>query len=359
MVLSLAGRLDSGTLLDAWSRSVEPVRQARPRKLRVDAAGLTYCDGAGLGLFAELRRLLTSCGGEVEFVGLTGELQHLLDMSLLDDPQAKELQPLPKPGMVAYVGRASWLLLKDIHEIIAFVGELSAGLVWAIFHPLRIRRQEVIAIAEKAGANAAPVVGLLGLLMGLILAFQTATPLARYGVQPLIPTLVSISSVREMSALITAVILAGRSGAAFAAEIGTMKVTEELSALRTMGIEPTQFLVIPRVLAALLVMPLLTVLNLAMSMVGGYIVMAGLGYSLSFCANQVMSAVTLTDFLGGIFKSLVFALIVAGVGCLRGTQTRSGPGAVGDSTTRAVVAGIVLTIVADAMLGVIYYNLGI
>ncbi len=154
-------------------------------------------------------------------------------------------------------------------------------------------------------------------------------------------------------------ILAGRSGAAFAAEIGTMKVTEELSALKTMGLEPMQFLVVPRVLAALFVMPLLTVFNFAMSMVGGYIVMGSLGYSVSFYVNQVRAAVTVRDFLGGIFKSLVFAMIVAGVGCLRGTQTQSGPGAVGDSTTRAVVAGIVLTIVADAVLGVLYYNLGI
>lgn len=359
MVLSLAGRLDSGTLLDAWSRSVEPVGRAQPRHLTVDAAELTYCDGAGLGLFAELRRIVAAADGQVEFTGLTGDLERLLEMSLLDDPLAGELQPPPKVGMVTYIGKASWLLLRDIHQIITFVGELTAGLFWAIFHPSRVRGREVVAITERAGADAVPVVALLGLLMGLILAFQTAEPLGRYGAEPLIPTLVSIASLREMSALITAVILAGRSGAAFAAEIGTMKVTEELSALRTMGIEPMQFLVIPRVLAALMVMPLLTVLNFAMSLVGGFIVMASMGYSLSFYVNQVTSAVTVRDFLGGTFKSLVFALIVAGVGCLRGTQTQSGPGAVGDSTTRAVVAGIVLTIVADAVLGVVYYNLGI
>ena len=119
-----------------------------------------------------------------------------------------------------------------------------------------------------------------------------------------------------------------------------------------------QFLVVPRVLAALIIMPLLTVFNFAMSMIGGYIVMGGLGYSVSFYVNAILSAVTLKDFLGGVFKSVVFAMIVAGVGCLRGTQTQSGPGAVGDSTTRAVVAGIVLTIVADAVLGVLYFNLG-
>lgn len=359
MVLVLAGRLDSGTLMDAWTQTVDRICLVRPRKLTVNGAGLTYCDGAGLGLFAELRRLMSLSDGAIEFVGLTGELQRLLDVSLLEDPQARELEPIPKPDLATHIGQSTWLLVQDMGQIVAFVGELTAALAWAVRHPRRLRHNEVLAIAEKAGANAVPVVGLLGLLMGVILAFQTANPLARYGVQPLIPTIVAIASVREMSALITAVILAGRSGSAFAAEIGTMKVTEELSALKTMGLEPMQFLVVPRVLAALIIMPLLTVLNFALSMVGGCIVMRGLGYSVSFYVNQVLDAVNLKDYGGGLFKSLVFAFIVAGVGCLRGTQTQSGPGAVGDSTTRAVVAGIVLTIAADAVLGVMYFNLGI
>jgi len=193
----------------------------------------------------------------------------------------------------------------------------------------------------------------------VILAFQTANPLQKFGAQPLIPTIVAIAVVREMGPLITAVILAGRSGSAFAAEIGTMQVTEELNALKTLGLEPVRFLVIPRVLAAMFVMPLLTVFNIMMSIVGGYFVMAALGYSLNFYVDSVKSAVTYKDLLGGLFKGLVFALIIAGIGCLRGITTKSGPGAVGDSTTRAVVAGIVLTIVADAILGVLFYYLGI
>jgi phospholipid/cholesterol/gamma-HCH transport system permease protein len=359
MVLTITGRLDSRTVLEAWAQAVAPARETRPQHLTVNATGLSYCDGAGLGLFAELRRLLLSSGGEIEFLGLSPALQRLMDMSLLEDPQARALLPVRRDGVVVRVGKATWLLLQDVHQIISFVGEITAGLSWAAVHPFRIRHRDMLQIAEKAGANALPVVALLGLLVGVILAFQTANPLERYGAQPLIPTIVSIAVVREMAALITAIILAGRSGSAFAAEIGTMKITEELSALKTLGLEPTQFLVIPRVLAAMIVMPLLTVFNALMSMVGGFIVMRGLGYSLSYYVNSILAAVTVKDFLGGVFKSLVFALIVAGVGCLRGTQTKSGPGAVGDSTTRAVVAGIVLTIAADAVLGVMYFYLGI
>jgi phospholipid/cholesterol/gamma-HCH transport system permease protein len=247
----------------------------------------------------------------------------------------------------------------DLRELIAFCGELTAALVWAAFHPHEVRIRQTLAIAQKAGADALPVVALLGLLVGVILAFQTATPLQQLGAQPLIPTIVSIAVVREMGALITAIILAGRSGSAFAAEIGTMEVTEELNALKTLGLNPIRFLVLPRVLAVMLVTPLLTVFNILMSIVGGYIVMAALGYSLNFYIDAVKAAVNYHDFLGGVFKSVVFALIVGGIGCLRGMQTKSGPGAVGDSTTRAVVAGIVLTIVADAIIGVLYYYMGI
>ncbi len=357
--LSIAGRLESRTLVRAWDEAVTAVEDARPKTLVIDGAGLTYCDGAGLGLFAELRRLMKDAGGEVKFSGFAAELQRLLDMSLLKDAQAEQLKPRPRPGIAVQTGKAAAGIFNDVAQMVAFVGAMVAALGWALTHPRKVRWRDTLNIAEKAGANALGVVCLLGLLIGLILAFQTANPLQRFGAQPLIPTIVSIAVVREMGPLITAVIVAGRSGSAFAAEIGTMKVTEELAALKTMGLEPAQFLVVPRVLAALMVMPLLTVFNMLMSIVGAYIVMASLGYSFSFYVNQVKSAIHLEDFLGGVFKSFVFALIVAGIGCLRGTQTGSGPGAVGDSTTRAVVAGIVLTIAADAILGIVYYYLGI
>jgi phospholipid/cholesterol/gamma-HCH transport system permease protein len=257
------------------------------------------------------------------------------------------------------LGRTVAALLDDTLKLITFIGETLVTAWWMVRHPRRMRWGDMLSTAQKAGADAVGVVCLLGFLVGLILAFQTAKPLEAYGVQPMIPTIVAIAVVREMGALITAIILAGRSGSAFAAEIGTMKVTEELAALKTMGLEPVQFLVMPRVLAAVLVAPLLTLCNIAMSIVGAYVVMASLGYSLPFYVNQVTHAVDLSDFLGGVFKAFVFGLIIGGVGCLRGTQTMQGPGAVGDSTTRAVVAGIVLTIAADAILGVVYFSLGI
>ena len=330
--VSISGRLDAAALPQAWSEAVEPTRKQSPKRLLVDVSGLTYCDGAGLGLFAELRRIVVANGGEMKISGARPDQSRLLEMSQLKDPLAAQLQPVGRPGLITQTGMSAFQVASDMKEQIAFTGELTATLVWAAFHPQKIRWREMISVAEKAGANALPVVSLLGLLVGVILAFQTANPLQKFGAQPLIPTIVAIAVVREMGPLITAVILAGRSGSAFAAEIGTMQVTEELNALKTLGLEPVRFLVIPRVLAAMFVMPLLTVFNIMMSIVGGYFVMAALGYSLNFYVDSVKSAVTYKDLLGGLFKGLVFALIIA---------------------------GIVLTIVADAILGVLFYYLGI
>jgi phospholipid/cholesterol/gamma-HCH transport system permease protein len=175
----------------------------------------------------------------------------------------------------------------------------------------------------------------------------------------MIPTLLSFAMVRELGPLITAIILAGRSGSAFAAELGTMKVTEEINALTTFGLDPSRFLVVPRILAAIIVTPLLSVFGTLFGLVGGYLIMLGLGYGLPFYVNQVRASVNWVDFLQGVFKAGVFAFLIAAIGCLKGLQTRSGPGAVGDSTTRAVVAGIVMIVVADGLLGVVFYYLGI
>lgn len=357
--IEVRGRLDATTVPLAWEAVVLPARNARFTTLKVDASCLAYCDGAGLGLFAELRRIAVSAGAKFEVVNAPGEMQRLIDLSLLKDPAARVLVAPPGPSFVARVGEAAADLAADIRQLVAFVGEIAAALLWAVTRPRRLRWADMFRIAEKAGVDALPVVALLGLLIGVILAFQTAGPLRKFGAESMIPTLVAVAVVREMGPLITAIILAGRSGSAFAAEIGTMKVTEELAALETMGLAPTQFLMVPRILAALVVMPVLTTFNILLSIVGGYIVMAGLGYSLSYYVNSVQGSITYVDLIGGIVKSAVFALIIAAIGCLRGAQTRSGPGAVGDSTTRAVVAGIVLTLAADAVLGVVYFALGI
>lgn len=371
--IKLGGRLDATTLTGVWEKVVEPLRRNKAiTEASVDGAGLEYCDGAGLGMLVEIDRIVRSRGPEetrlgepghpgggrhgAEFHGLSEELSRLLEHAL---PR----KPVPKPprrlGTVEQIGAATRGMLSDIAAIVAFLGEVAAAFAWALMHPRRVRWRDVLLVAEKAGANAVPVVVLLGWLVGLIISFQSAPPLKQFAAESTIPNLLSVSVVRELGPLFTAIILAGRSGSAFAAEIGTMKVTEEVNALTTFGLEPVRFLVVPRILAAVVMMPLLSMMCTVSALVGGYIIMAMLGYGLEFYVNAVNRAVDYVDLLQGLFKSGVFAFLICGIGCLRGLRTGAGPGAVGDSTTRAVVAGIILTVVADGVLGVVFYFAGI
>jgi phospholipid/cholesterol/gamma-HCH transport system permease protein len=183
--------------------------------------------------------------------------------------------------------------------------------------------------------------------------------MAQFGAGIYVSNLVSISLLRELGPLITAIILAGRSGSAFAAELGTMKVNDEINALLIMGFNPVRFLAVPRVLAAMIVMPLLTVFANLFGLIGAGIVVCGMGYPLVTYYNRVLSSVHVNDFVGGLFKAVVFGMLVAGIGCLRGLQTGSGAQAVGDSTTRSVVSGIVLIVVTDGLFAVLFYHLGI
>jgi phospholipid/cholesterol/gamma-HCH transport system permease protein len=181
----------------------------------------------------------------------------------------------------------------------------------------------------------------------------------RFGADIFVANLIGLGMLREMGPLITAIILAGRSGSAFAAELGTMKVREEIDALTTMGLQPVRFLVLPRVLGAVVVTPLLTVFANLFGLIGGAVVMRSLGFPLITYVNQIQSAVTVSDLLGGLVKSLAYGIVVAAIGCLRGLQTKTGASAVGQATTSAVVSGIVLIAIVDGIFAVVFYALGL
>jgi phospholipid/cholesterol/gamma-HCH transport system permease protein len=228
-----------------------------------------------------------------------------------------------------------------------------------LIRPWTIRWKDVVRVTEAAGVNALPIVALLSFLIGLVTGFQAAIALRIFGLDIYVAFMVAIGMLREMGPLMTAVILAGRSASAFAAELGTMKVNEEIDALKTMGLDPVRFLAVSRVLPATLVTPLLTIFANLFGLMGGWVVMLSLGYPTVTYLREVGEAVTYVDLLGGLFKAMVFGVLVAAAGCMRGLQTRSGPRAVGESTTNAVVSGIVLIVVADGIFSVVYYYLGI
>jgi phospholipid/cholesterol/gamma-HCH transport system permease protein len=212
--------------------------------------------------------------------------------------------------------------------------------------------------AEEAGTRALPLIAMLGFLFGLILAFQSAIPMRQYGAEIFVANLVAVSVFRELGPLLSAVILAGRSGSAFAAEIGTMKVNQEVAALQTMGLDPFRFLVVPRLIAAFMIMPvLIAVMNIS-AVLGMASVMTSLGFPMVAISNQVVSWTNPSDVIGGVAKGMVFGAVVAGIGCARGMRTGAGPRAVGDSATAAVVGGIVSIVVLDGMFAVFFYLMG-
>jgi phospholipid/cholesterol/gamma-HCH transport system permease protein len=226
-------------------------------------------------------------------------------------------------------------------------------------HPLRIRWKDFFLLAEKAGADAISITALLGFLIGLILAFQSAVAMGRFGAQVYVADLIVLSMFKEMGPLITAFVLASRSGSAYAAEIGTMKVNEELDALHTFGMDPVRFLVVPRVLALFTVLPLLTLFHILFALIGAMAVMVLLGIPSVVFWDRCRESADLVDLFSGLAKTFVFGYFIAAIGCLRGLMTGKGASAVGDSATRAVVTCIVMIVVVDGIFAVVYYYLGI
>jgi phospholipid/cholesterol/gamma-HCH transport system permease protein len=357
--LALAGRLDASTTTLLWHRLIQLTEAAAPQLLRIEAANITYCDGAGIGLLMELARRQLKRQGQFSLNGLNDDINRLWSLYRPEnflEIQSSRAHPCCLPEEA---GRLAIQVGHGLLDMIRFGGELTLALLHAARHPRSIRWPEVWLVMEKAGVNALFIVGLISFLIGLIMAFQATIPMRQFGVEIYVANLTALSMLRELGPLMTALLLAGRTSSAFAAELGTMKINEEIDALNTMGLAPIPFLVVTRVLATIIVMPLLSLFANLMGLVGGAVVLLSLGYPLVTYTNQVKSAVGLLDLTGGLAKTLIFALIVAGVGCLYGLKTRSGASAVGDSATRAVVSGIILIVIADGLFAVVYYFLGI
>jgi phospholipid/cholesterol/gamma-HCH transport system permease protein len=344
--------------VDCWKSLEQKLRGAPVKTLEVDVSGVNFCGGAGFALLRYLNMGRMTQGATVSVVGLAAGFQSLFEGFTAQDYEAfhPRAQGVSHP-LIQEAGNATRQLMTDMRDQVDFLGGVAANLPPALFSPKRMRWPEVRHVFELAGANAVPIVSLVSLLLGFIIAFESAQRLADFGAQIYVANTITVVMVREMGPLMTAILLAGRSASAFAAEIGTMKVNEELNALETLGLSPIRFLVVPRIVAGVLVAPLLTCYSILMGVVGGALVMLGLKFSLMLILHQMATSVTLNDVAVGISKGVVFGVIVSGVGCWRGLQTQQGPSAVGLSTTRAVVTSLLLIILADACFSTISYFL--
>ncbi|MHC4855489.1 MAG: MlaE family lipid ABC transporter permease subunit [Planctomycetota bacterium] len=359
LFITLPGRLDAECVGREWSPAFLQLQRLKPSSIVVDASRLESIDGAGIAFLLSLQRMQKDSQGAFEVVRLNPSLQKLLQNSSLEGLTVESRRVSAFRQVAEDLGRAGYKIKDDLKREVSFFGELNYKLVTSLLKPHQIRWRDFWLLAEKAGADAINITILLGFLIGLILAFQSAVAMAQFGAQIYVADLIALTMFKEMAPLITAFILASRSGSAYAAEIGTMKVNEELDALHTFGLDPVRFLAVPRVLALVLVLPLLTLFNNLFALFGAQAVMAIEGFSPIVFWDRCRSAANLTDLFSGLVKTLVFGYFIAAIGCLRGLHTGKGASAVGDSATSAVVTCIIMIVVVDGIFAVIYYALGI
>jgi len=333
-------------------------QSAQGSSLVIDASKVTSLDGSAFAFLIDVQEAQQKAGGQFDIQGLDPKYQPLLREF---DP-IKNLFPIPaqrqKRNFVVSTGMAAQNLIDDARGLVTFVGHLTADLVWSIRHINQVRWGDFINTAVEAGVAALPIVGLVAFLIGVILSFQAAIGMEQFGAVSFVGPLAALGIVREMGPLITAILLAGRSSAAFAAEIGTMTVNSEVDALVTGGLSPIRFLVVPRVLAGILVAPILTLFADIVSIFSSMLTMQIYGIPFVNFYNGMLAAIGVEDVLSGLVKATLFGVVISAMGCLRGMQTGTGAAAVGISATRAVVSSIVMIVLVDGIFAFISYKTG-
>ena len=344
----LQGRITAYSAAPIWKAARETLARHPDRPIIVDASRLEYIDDVGIALLFDLIRRDRPPGAQVEIHDLAPNLATLVrgyDPKDFAQPARSRL----RIGAIEQIGRATAQQVAYSKHMLAFLAQCAVGLREAFTRRGGVRWSEVLDVATEAGANAVPIVLLVGFLMGVIIAFEIGLVAQQFGAVIFVVNGVGVAMLRELGALMTAIVFAGRSGAAFAAQIGTQKVNEEVNAISTFGLNPIDFLVLPRLIASMLVVPLLTVLADLVGLFGGALVM--LTFEISFVQFyvQLLGAITVGDFVIGIVKGAVFGLTIAAVGCERGLSTGAGATSVGLSTTSTVVTSIVLIVVIDGI----------
>ncbi len=347
-----AGRLE---------RIVADIERAATPSARLDLSGLKALDTVGAWLLHRLIRRLENQGATVAITEAAPAHRVLLQrMMLPPDRQALSRPYVPAfRALVERIGRATIEFAQEARDLISFLGVTTIALLRVVLRPRRLRLVALASHVERVGLNALPIVGLLSFLIGVVLSYQGADQLRAFGAEIYSVNLLGVSVLREIGVLLTAILVAGRSGSAFTAEIGTMKVNEEIDAMKTLGLDIMDVLVLPRLLAVVIALPLLTFFADLAALVGGAIMsLVVLGISLSQFLEQLQSFVNQSTFWVGFIKAPFFAGLIGLVGCYEGLKVEGGAESVGRMTTKAVVESIFLVIVADAAFSIMFSWLG-
>ena len=352
--LAIAGVLDIYTLSE-----VESALNERPRKRKlqaIDLANLSALDTPGALFLCELR------DKAVELTGVRREHKALLDLVA-----GLDRKPLPKVPKVARwreivigLGKGADDAFRDTLDIVTFIGRATSATLQALIRPRRLQLASISRQVAETGINALPIIGLMAVMISVVIAYQGVAQLRPYGGEDYTINLVAVSMLREMGVLITAILVAGRSGSAFTAEIGVMKARDEIDALKAMGMDPMPLLVVPRLIALVITLPLLTFFADVMGLLGGSLTTQWLLHvSPVQSLDRVHEAVDTSDLFVGLVKAPVFAFFIAIIGCMHGLRVRGSAESVGRETTRAVVKAIFLVIVLDALFSILFEEVGL
>ncbi len=361
MLLQAGGHWDASnvTHLDRLLRSVTP-KDTVP--LTLDLGQVERLDTAGAWLLYRTLKESRERGGKADYAGLSPAYAAMLETVAAND-QPCEIEPPQSLALIAvldHLGKGAIDVAEEAKQQIAFLGLILVTLAGSLRHPSRLRLVPLVYHMEKVGFNALPIVGLISFLIGVVLAYQGATQLQRFGAEIFVVNLISVSVLREIAILLTAIVVAGRSGSAFTAEIGSMVVNEEVDAMRTLGLDPMEVLVLPRVLALVITLPLLAFFADMMGLFGGMLMCWGaLDISPSLFLERLQGALSPWSFWVGMIKAPVFAFLIATVGCLEGLRVTRSAESVGQQTTRSVVTGIFLVIVVDAIFSIFFATVGV
>jgi phospholipid/cholesterol/gamma-HCH transport system permease protein len=354
-LVRVVGRLDFAEATALWDQTnVLLVAHGAPR-IDFDLSGVTAADGGAMALLVHIRNRLEAQGIHSEFVGASPTVQtivHLYEGDVhLPPPKRRKAE-----SALAQIGRGTVNVLIEGQLVLAFFGQMLISAIATVRAPRTANWKDVGPTMEHAGADAVPIVVLINFLIGFVMAFQGAVQLKQFGANVFVADLVGLSVTRELAPLMTAIIVCGRSGAAFAAELGSMKVSEEIDALRTMGFGAMRFLVLPRVLALILVLPLLTLIADLVGIIGGLVVgLSTLDLSIAGYITETHKALKVWDVYSGVLKSVVFALALGLVSCQQGLATTGGAEGVGRRTTAAVVTTLFSLILLDAGFTILFH----
>ncbi len=364
MHLNLPADSSAENIARLWQTAMpEIARLGAGDELVLNADDVQTCAGAGEALILDLHRRSAVQGFTIVCRDSRGVVERTLRIFDVKKYLADEAAPAAAAARhtrtADQVGRAVADIYNSVCGQMAFLGEMTVSALRLVMQPKRLRLRDTMLHFERAGVDALPITLLIGFLLGVILAFMSATSFRRFGVEVYVADLIAIGLFRELGALITAIILAGRSGSAFAAELGSMKVNEEIDALVTLGLPPVVFLAMPRVIAATLVMPLLTIFTIMAGLLGGVLVMMSLGIPAAVYWQHVFKSTPLSNVMLGLFKAAVFGLLIGLVGCAQGLCADRTADAVGRAATAAVVGSLVLITIFDGVFAVMAYILRI